>query len=113
MLRGLTSDYEMVRNAVNLHILRDREAVEEHVRSAYLNLSAQGQIAQSNGQALVAETAGGSKGNVRKPEGSTRPENTTASTEAEEVVIRPLEYYRCGLPHVVRDCKARYIRAPD
>ncbi|CAM9658312.1 unnamed protein product, partial [Sphacelaria rigidula] len=77
MLRGLTSEYEMVRTAMSIHFPRDREAVESHVRNAYLSFSVQGKIATSTRQALVAKARGGrNKSKATKPKPYTDASNS-------------------------------------
>lgn len=51
MFCGLTSEYDMDKHAVTIHFSRDKQEIMGHVGDVYLNLSVQGKIARSNGQA--------------------------------------------------------------
>ena len=49
MLRRFTREFEMVKSAMIIHFSRDREAIETHIRNAYLNFSVQSKAVTSTG----------------------------------------------------------------
>lgn len=104
---------DTVRNTVSGHFSHAGEAIEENMRHPYLNMSVRGEIVRSTGQALLANTAGKSKGKTRKTTQGTPLENTSVSAKAEKVGRRPLQCFRCGLSHLGRDRKARVTKAPE
>lgn len=110
LLNGLTRDYNNVRENMKIHFPRNREAIEKHVRNKYLELSVEGKIAkQTTGQALVAKAKNSNRSKTRKPAQSSNPPKDSSPN----VGRRPLECYRCGLPHKVSECQARVIKAPS
>lgn len=82
---------------------RKREAIEKNVLGKYLELSRKGKTEKETGRALD------SKGfDKSKSKGTKSGKNNSRNQKSME----PMEYFRCGLLHMLRDCQARIIKAP-
>ena len=99
MLDGLTSDYAFLKETLLVHFARDSNAIEEHTRNRYLELSMSSKPSKvGRTLALVA----GNKNQKRKPGKKGRSTNADSNDK--------LLCYRCSRPgHKWQECKARVI----